>query len=183
VRKDIGWTFGRQPLLEPIAGLAGYLMALPLLAIGVGITLLLIMLQDALKGEGSTFGPAGGPAHPIIEQLGGAGLWPKIQILILAAVAAPIVEETMFRGVLYRHLRDGTRAMGAVMSILAAGTVSGFLFAAIHPQGWVAIPALMGLAYAFVIVREWRGTLIPAMIIHGVSNGIVMTMLIVLLST
>jgi len=30
-------------------------------------------------------------------------------------------------------------------------------------------------------MREWRGTIIPAMIMHGVSNGIVMGMLIVLL--
>jgi membrane protease YdiL (CAAX protease family) len=183
VRQDIGWTLGRQPALEPIAGLGGYLMALPLLGIGVCITLGLMFLQEALKGPDPEFGPSGGPAHPIIEQLAGAGLWPKIQILLLASIAAPIVEETMFRGVLYRHLRDGTRRWGVVASILIAGSVSGFLFAAIHPQGWVAIPALMSLAYAFVIVREWRGTLIPAMIIHGVSNGLVMTMLMVLLST
>jgi hypothetical protein len=46
----------------------------------------------------------------------------------------------------------------------------------------VAIPALMALAYSFVLVREWRGTLLPATMIHGISNGIVMTMLMVLLS-
>ena len=64
-----------------------------------------------------------------------------------AAVAAPIVEETMFRGVLYRHLRSATGHLGTGLSILVSGTLNGFLFAAIHPQGWVAIPALIGYRY------------------------------------
>lgn len=185
VRRDIGWTLGRQPALEPLIGLGGYFMALPMLAVGIGFTLLLMLLQKKLlnmfAGEPGPFDPAGGPAHPIIEQLGGADWWPKVQILLLAAVAAPIVEETMFRGVLYRHLRDASASMGVVLSVIVSATINGLLFAAIHPQGWVAIPALMSLAYAFIMMREWRGTIIPSMIMHGVSNAIVMGMLIVLL--
>jgi membrane protease YdiL (CAAX protease family) len=185
VRRDIGWTLGRQPALEPLIGLGGYFMALPMLAVGVGFTLLLMLvekfLQQSISGDPGPFDPAGGAAHPIIEQLGGANWWPKIQILLLAAVAAPIIEETMFRGVLYRHLRDASGAMGVVLSVIVSATINALLFAAIHPQGWVAIPALMSLAYAFIMMREWRGTIIPSMIMHGVSNGIVIGMLIVLL--
>jgi membrane protease YdiL (CAAX protease family) len=87
----------------------------------------------------------------------------------------------MFRGVLYRHLRDGSRWLGTAASVIFSGTVNAFIFAAIHPQGWIAIPALMSLAYAFIIMREWRGTLIPCMVIHGLSNGIVMTLVILVL--
>jgi hypothetical protein len=39
----------------------------------------------------------------------------------------------------------------------------------------------MALAYAFIIMREWRGTLIPCMLIHGISNGIVMTLAMLIL--
>jgi hypothetical protein len=39
----------------------------------------------------------------------------------------------------------------------------------------------MGLATGFCILREWRGTLIPAVVMHGLSNGIVMTLLIMVL--
>jgi membrane protease YdiL (CAAX protease family) len=35
------------------------------------------------------------------------------------------------------------------------------------------MPALMGLAMAFTLAREWRGTLLPAMIAHGLNNGLV----------
>lgn len=182
VRADIGWTLGRQPALEPIFGVTGYAMALPMLGIGLCLTLLLILLQGMLAPPLSPFDPAGGPAHPIVLELAGPSIWPKLMILLLAAVAAPVVEETMFRGVLYRHLRDASRHIGHAASILVSAAVSGFIFAAVHPQGWVAIPALMSLSFGFVLVREWRGTLIPAMLIHGISNFLVMTILIIVLT-
>jgi membrane protease YdiL (CAAX protease family) len=48
----------------------------------------------------------------------------------------------------------------------------------IHPQGLEAVPILMALAFTFCLVREWRGSLVPAMIAHGISNGLVLTLLI-----
>jgi membrane protease YdiL (CAAX protease family) len=182
VRQDIGWTTGRTPWLEPVVGLGGYLMALPMLAAGVAGTLVLLLLQQFLTAPVPPLEPAGGPAHPVILELTTGGVLPKVMVLILASVAAPIVEETMFRGVLYRHLRDATGRLAPVLSVLASATIGGFIFAIIHPQGLVAVPALMGLAYGFTLVREWRGTLIPAMVVHGVSNGLVMSLLIVVLT-
>ncbi|HEV3025798.1 MAG TPA: CPBP family intramembrane glutamic endopeptidase, partial [Pirellulales bacterium] len=90
--------------------------------------------------------------------------WGRVQVLFVASVAAPIVEETMFRGVLHRHLRDATSLLGYAASALASATVASFVFAAIHPQGWLAVPALMALAFAFTLTREWRGTLVPSII-------------------
>jgi len=182
VRADVGLFLGRRPIVEPIVGAFGYAMALPMLAVGIMLTLGLVALQSALVGEQPPLTPSGGPAHPVIMQLDGPAIWPKIMLLMLAAVAAPIVEETMFRGVLYRHLRDATGHMGAVGSIVVSATVSGFVFAIIHPQGWVAVPALMALAYAFCLVREWRGSLVPAMVIHAISNFIVMSTVITVLN-
>ena len=56
-----------------------------------------------------------------------------------------------------------------------------FLFALVHPQGWLAIPALMSLAFGFAVFREWRGSLLPCMVAHGVSNGLVMLLAVQLL--
>jgi membrane protease YdiL (CAAX protease family) len=180
VRRDIGWTTGSRPALEPVLGLAGYAMALPLLALGVSVTLILILVQQMLTPVGSPLEPVIGPAHPVIAELKG-GWWPRIQVLLLAAVAAPVVEETMFRGVLFRHLRDATRALPWAASFAASTLVTALVFAVIHPQGLVAVPALMGLASAFCILREWRGTLVGPMIMHAVSNGLLMTMLLFVL--
>lgn len=182
VRADIGLTLGSQPPLEPAIGVLGYAMAIPLLAVGLVLTLALIEVQAFFAPPVTPLAPAGGPAHPIIMELAGPSIWPKIMLLLLAAVAAPIVEETMFRGVLYRHLRDASVRLGRVGSIVFSATVSGFIFASIHPQGWVAIPALMALAYAFCLIREWRGTVLPSMVIHGISNFIVMSTVLTLLS-
>ena len=88
----------------------------------------------------------------------------------------------MFRGVLYRHLRDATRRWGTVASILVGTLINSFVFAIIHPQGWVAVPALMSLAINFSLMREWRGTLIPAMILHAIQNGLVFGLLMFILS-
>ena len=96
----------------------------------------------------------------------------RLQLLFLASVVAPIVEETMFRGVLYRQLRQASARFGYAPSVLVSILIVSFIFAAIHPQGWLAIPPLMSVAIAFNFVREWRGSLVPSMVAHGVHNGL-----------
>lgn len=181
VREEIGLHPGRRPWIELVAGVGGYLGALPLLAVGMTMTLLLLRLQGWISPPAGPFDAAAEPAHPIVFQLAGSSIWLKLQLLLLASVAAPLVEETMFRGVLYRHLRESSRRRGILLSILLSGGVSSLLFAAIHPQGWLAVPALMSLAFSFVLLREWRGSLLPSMVLHGISNGVVMVGLFALL--
>jgi membrane protease YdiL (CAAX protease family) len=177
VRQEIGLSFAARPLRDATLGLATYLMALPLAAVGIVVMLLLMRLQGALAG-GKEPAP---PSHPITEIVEQAG-WPVVlQIFFLACVAAPIVEETMFRGVLYRHLREASRGLGTASSFVVSATVVSFIFAAIHPQGVLGISVLMGLAYAFALAREWRGSLLPSMVAHGITNGIALLIATLLL--
>jgi membrane protease YdiL (CAAX protease family) len=184
VRQEIGLTAGRSPALEPFLGVASYAMALPLLAVGALMTLCLLAIQKALQGANpaDSLAPAVPLSHPVVQYLAGPGWWGRLQVVLLASVVAPLVEETMFRGVLYRHLRDGSSRFGFWGSVLFSGTLTSFVFAVIHPQGWVAVPALMALAYAFTLAREWRGTLVPAMVAHGINNAVVTTLGIFALS-
>src|SRR5690348_16325432 len=46
VRQDIGWNAGRRPWLEPLYGIGCYLLALPMLLVGVLLTVLLTKLRD-----------------------------------------------------------------------------------------------------------------------------------------
>jgi membrane protease YdiL (CAAX protease family) len=87
----------------------------------------------------------------------------------------------MFRGVLYRQLREASCRLGPTLSVIVSGTLVSFVFAVIHPQGLLAVPVLMALAYGFTIAREWRGTLLPAMVAHGINNGLVTLFAIVVL--
>jgi membrane protease YdiL (CAAX protease family) len=171
VREDIGLTLGRKPALEPLLGLGCYAMSLPLVFIGLVLTL---VLQHILRGQMGVSPDS--PVHPIVEPLSRDDWWSRAQVLFLACVVAPVVEEIMFRGVLYRHLREATCRLGMVWSVLLSAVVLSFIFAVIHPQGLIAVPVLMALAFAFALAREWRVSLIPAMVAHGVSNGVVATM-------
>ncbi|MFO0872689.1 MAG: CPBP family glutamic-type intramembrane protease [Phycisphaerales bacterium] len=180
VRRDIGLHTGRGVLREALAGVAAYAMTLPLLGIGILLMFALMWLGKRLGGAGSEspFSPSDAPSHPLIEFIAGNGPTGMFMAALLACVVAPLVEETMFRGVLYRHLRDATRRLGQWPSIVIAALVAAFIFAAIHPQGWVTVPALMSLACGFTLARESRDSLIPGMVAHGVNNGAIVGLLV-----
>jgi membrane protease YdiL (CAAX protease family) len=168
--------FTSPALLEPVYGLGAYLATLPLAFVGILLVYGLMQMQKAL------FGNEVQPTHPIVGEMNAAGWWGRLQLILLATVFAPILEETMFRGVLYRHLREVTGKAGRFWSVLASACVVSFVFAVIHPQGFVAVPALMALAIGFSLAREWRGTLIPAMVAHGLNNALVTAVLLVNIS-
>jgi membrane protease YdiL (CAAX protease family) len=92
----------------------------------------------------------------------------------LACVFAPVLEETMFRGALFHYLR-GRWGWAA-----SAVTVS-FVFAVIHPQGWIAVPALGAIALALAALREWRGSIIASMVAHSFNNFLAVTFALLLL--
>lgn len=181
VRRDIGWHADRRPGLEPILGLACYASALPMLILGVILFLILTKLRDVLGWGPDEFGPSNAPGHPIVFWVGHAGWWVWLEVLFVASVVAPLVEETMFRGVLYRHLRAASSQWRPALSVVFSAVVVSFLFAVIHPQGFLAVPLLMSLALAFTLMREWRGTLLPSMIAHGINNAVA-TLLLFLMS-
>ncbi len=181
VRQDIGWHADRRPGLEPLLGLGCYAQALPMLIVGLVMYFLLMKLRDRLGWGPDEFDPSNAPGHPIVFWVGQAGWWVWLEVLFVASVVAPIVEETMFRGVLYRHLRAASGGWRPALSVLFSAVVASFLFAVIHPQGFLAVPALMALALAFTLMREWRGTVLPSMIAHGINNAVA-TLLLFLMS-
>jgi membrane protease YdiL (CAAX protease family) len=172
-RKDIGWNTGRQPALEPLLGVGCYLGAL-FFFVAVLAVYVILMALHLWHGEM--------PAHPIVTYLARAGWWGFLQVVIVAGVIAPVVEETMFRGVLYRHLREATGPVGRVAGVLGSTLVVSFVFAVIHPYGLIGVPPLMGLAFAFTLAREWRGTLIPSMIAHGIHNSVLVLLFVLTMS-
>jgi membrane protease YdiL (CAAX protease family) len=160
-RQGLGWHNGRGALREIGAGVTGYITAIPVIFIGLIISAALIKAS----GQEST--------HPIIQLAGGGGLR-MLGLYLLACVWAPLTEETLFRGALYTHLRQ---RWGWIVS----GLVVAFLFAIIHPQGWVALPVLGAFAFASASIREWRSSLIGCMTAHALNNAVAVTMLVLIL--
>ena len=149
--------------------------------VGFLLTLLLMMLKNQLSDLGFGVLAQQEPIHPIVEFLVNGSALDRFLVFVDACVLAPIVEETMFRGVLYRHLRELSHTWPWLGSVVFSGTVVSFIFAAIHPQGLLAVPVLMALAYGFTIAREWRGTLVPSMVGHALNNGLVVLFVILLM--
>ena len=87
----------------------------------------------------------------------------------------------MFRGVLYRHLRDMSQRWARWSSVAFSALLNGFIFAAIHPQGIAGIPGLMTLAICFSLTREWRNSLAAPMLMHGIHNTLVTCVSLLLL--
>ncbi len=166
VKYAVGLHRGNGFVREVTAGMVGYLAGLPIVALGFLATLILGALMSAVSGPGAP------PSHPIVQQAGSTGIWPIVSLYLLASVWAPIVEESVFRGALFHHLRGRMRA-------LASAAMVGFVFAIIHPQGVLLVPPLMALGIVFSMIREWRGSLIGPMAAHAVHNAVLVTVLLV----
>jgi membrane protease YdiL (CAAX protease family) len=156
VRWGLGWHAGRGLLREAGAGVVGYVTGLPVIALGLLVTLLL----TNMTGEQ--------PSHPIRDMPTDTAA-AKLQILLLAAVWAPVIEETMFRGALFHHLR-------ARLGWWASTLVVSLIFAVIHPQGWMLVPALGCVAVVLAGIREWRGSIVGPVVAHALHNGVLVVM-------
>lgn len=167
LRLDLGLHAGRGILREIGAGMVGYTLILPLLAVGLLLVLVLTVIVAAVESQfgGAATGESGPVAsHPIIGLFTGTGTATQVAILLFAAVLVPVVEEVMFRGLLFGALR--TR-----VGFLAASLASATIFALLHPQGLIAAPLLASLAVGFALLREWRGSIIAPITAHAIQNG------------
>ncbi|HST51561.1 MAG TPA: type II CAAX endopeptidase family protein [Pyrinomonadaceae bacterium] len=86
-----------------------------------------------------------------------------------ATFTAPLVEEIVFRGVLYSALQRLTGAAAAVVIVA-------LLFAGIHvPQYWGnygVIGSILLLSFTLTTIRALTGKLLPCFFVHLVFNGI-----------
>ena len=186
VREDIGLNFGRGRFGEPLFGGIAYAMSLPLLAVGALVMFLLGGMPSpfgvlAAGAELESFEPVTAPSHPISEHLASGDLQTILAVFLLACVFAPIGEEIFFRGFLQRALRETSAHKGRWISWLLSSLFSSFIFAAIHPQGMAAVPPLMALAIGFCLAREWRGSLVPGIVAHGINNFVTLLASLLLL--
>lgn len=130
-----GWRRGRGVLRE--------------LSIGVLAGLLLWLVRQL-------------PRAPFEPGASGLSLASMHTTMVLGTtVWTPIVEETLYRGALYRYLRDRFRWLPAVV-------LSSAVFAAMHSFWQMPYAYVLGLACA--LLREWRGSLIAPVAAHASWN-------------
>lgn len=104
----------------------------------------------------------------LVEVFGSGGDPLLIVLIALFAVAlAPLVEELVFRGGVYRFLKSQT-------SILAAQVISGMLFSMIHQNLYSFLPlAVVGICLARVY--EKSGNILVPICFHALFNAFTLT--------
>jgi membrane protease YdiL (CAAX protease family) len=107
------------------------------------------------------------PVHPVDTiLLGTQDDLTRALVVIQAVIAAPIVEELTFRGLLFEGLRQRWG--------FAAGAVfSSAVFALSHntlPGGFLM---LWTLGFSFALVYRRRGSILPNILMHAFHNGLV----------
>lgn len=135
------------------AAMAAFLVLLPLTGVVAVWTL------HALSAVGVA--PA---QHPVLDALRGPLPATTIATLLFAAVvAAPLIEELVFRGVFY----DALAPAGAVQ----AAWVSSVLFGLIHLFAPHSAPALICMGLVLCALREATGRVWPCMLAHAAFNA------------
>lgn len=86
----------------------------------------------------------------------------RLLVLAIAAIAAPVTEELLFRGCLYGYLRQST---GRVAGI----AISSVVFALIHAHP-ATMPALAIFAVGLALLYEFTGTLWAPIAVHALFN-------------
>jgi len=137
------------------ASLFGYSAYLPFLFTAL---LIAISISGALPAEQTN------PIGERFEQTPTLGyfVWTFIQ----AAVLAPIIEEFLFRGVLFGVLWQRTG------NLWLSAFVSGYLFAVIHPQFLGGIIALTIFGMIMALTYAYTRSLLPCILMHAYNNGI-----------
>jgi membrane protease YdiL (CAAX protease family) len=148
--RELGWSTRN---LGPNAayGVLGYALATPLM-------FLVALLAPSL------FRHAPAPSNPVIPEMAAtSGFWTTALLILLASVAAPLVEELLFRGVFYNAAK---LRLGPWPAIVLTGLVFGFL----HPVGIVEMLAISVLGGVFAWMAETRKSLVPSITAHCLNN-------------
>src|SRR4029453_13576608 len=87
----------------------------------------------------------------------------------LRFAAAALVEEVVYRGILYPTLR---RALGVAWAII----IISFLFSGVNVLQYYnkigVIIVITILSITLTVIRAWSGRLLPTIVIHLIFNGI-----------
>lgn len=145
-RKAVGWSWDERFGLWTCVGLA------------VGLWVFGILLAMLLGGQETD-----------IDRIIASSNAARFGIAFLAVATAPIVEETVYRGVMYAPLE---RAAGKRVAVIVVSV----MFAAVHfAQYWNnigVVAAVTLLSFTLTWVRARTGRLLPCFAIHTAFNGV-----------
>ncbi|HEX7771233.1 MAG TPA: type II CAAX endopeptidase family protein [Pyrinomonadaceae bacterium] len=144
----IGWEWPGRPVKVTIISI---LIALGLYGVAWGVTTIL------------------GGSKTELDLLIESSMYTRVATALVAVITAPLVEEVIYRGVIYPAVEKvtGTGFAIAVVSLLFAGV---HVWQYRNNIGVILVITL--LSFTLTVVRAVSGKLLPSFIIHLVFNGI-----------
>jgi membrane protease YdiL (CAAX protease family) len=160
-RRQLGLIAPKGLAHEIGAGAFAYFAALPLLAVAFVITILLVILLKSLGHQSNLH-------NPIQDLVSQSNTLTLVLFFTLATIWAPLTEEMIFRGALFRQLRGR-------WAVLIAAPASALFFAFMHPYPLPLLIPIFTLGLIFSLMREWRGSLAASMTAHFIHNFTLLT--------
>jgi membrane protease YdiL (CAAX protease family) len=118
----------------------------------------------------------GGETPTRLDQIINSSLAARYTLAGLAVFTAPLVEELIYRGVLYSALQRLVGVAPAVIIVIG-------VFTLIHvPQylpNYAVIAAVGFLSVSLTVIRAYTGRLLPCIVIHFVFNGVQAVVLVI----
>lgn len=167
IRDDLGLRAPRGVMTEVVMGIVGYLALIPILLAGVGVMLVLLLLQGLIfPGDPDALAPA----NPILEMVRTLDPLNMVMLFTMATIWAPLCEELIFRGALFRHMRSR-------MAIPLAAILSALVFGMMHGYAGVQLIPVTVIGFNFALIRAWRGSLYGCIAGHAMNNAVVLSLL------
>jgi membrane protease YdiL (CAAX protease family) len=131
------------------------LLALPVVFVAVATILSLVI--PYLTGNTDL------PRTPVEGLARSPDRFDSLSVMILAILAAPVAEETLFRGLLYNALRQR-------LPLPVAAVLQAVVFGLLHPFDPGNSIAVGLIGFALAVVYEWRKTLLAPVLLHTFVN-------------
>lgn len=112
-----------------------------------------------------------GNARELLQGSGsGMVLGWKLAVAVWAVIEAPLVEETLFRGIMYQGLRSfSSRWLSRGWAIASAAVLSGLIFGAVHFEPHT-FPILAFLGIVLALVFQSTRSVYASALVHGAVN-------------
>lgn len=153
--KAVGWEWPGHPRRVTLISIA---IALGLYGLAFGVT--------TVYGGNKTD----------LDRLIESSIYTRIATAVVAVATAPLIEEVIYRGVIYPAVEKVTGMAFAIV-------VVSLLFAGVHVWQYkdnvAVILVITALSFTLTAARALTGTMLPAFIIHLVFNGIQAVLIVV----
>ena len=154
---NVRQCLGLRPMAhaKPVAHAVGYGVAAGILATVFGVGYLYLL--QTIPWLSSIWEMAQTPHLDLDFQ--------RPAIILLIVVGAPLVEESLFRGILHNGLARSVKPLWAVLG-------SALIFAFAHPA--VSVPPVFFLGALAALVYRRSGRLLSAWVAHALYNGLIL---------